>query len=65
MATRIEESFFLRSATSTESSMATTSEAATTRARGCWKAASAAGAPTSSSCASGCALEELRGTRAA
>jgi len=30
MATRIEESFFFRSATSTESSIDTTSEAATT-----------------------------------
>src|SRR5687768_497195 len=60
MATRIEESFFLRSATSMASSMLTTSVAGTTRARSWRKGSSAAGAPTRSSCASGCASRKWR-----
>src|SRR5690606_25358611 len=53
----MEESFFLRSATSTGSSMATTSVAGTTRQRGCFttwgQPSMASGRPTSSNCASG------------
>ncbi len=59
IATRIEESFLRRSATSIGSSMLTTSLAGTTRTRGHEAASwSASGRPTSTSSACGCAARK-------
>src|SRR6185312_3689429 len=60
IATRIDESFFRRSATSIESSMPTTSVATTIRARGCTNALRDSGRPTSRSSASGCCSRKYR-----
>ena len=54
MATRIDESFLRRNATSMESSMLTTSLATTTLARSCCHPARDWGKPTSNKAASGC-----------
>src|SRR5574343_446075 len=61
MATRMDESFLRRNATSTESSMVTTSLAGTIVARAQSLAgAKASGKPTSSSSASGCLSRKAR-----
>jgi 1-acyl-sn-glycerol-3-phosphate acyltransferase len=60
MATRIDESFFLRKATSKASSISTTSLANTLVTRGWEKSAKACGKPTNTKWASACEARNLR-----